>query len=698
MKSYALTSTLYVSAKTGNNAFSGLSPVVTGLNHGPVATLAHAFSMVGQFRRDGIPQPITIKLMDEVTELHETIRVAPIAKSFFSEAAPSLVTVEPYGNTPVKILGGSLLSGWKTDTFRGVSCLSVEVPEVKTGDWDFSDLYVNGQRAAYTRYPAEGFLNPEDVENHGTTFYDSSSWFIAKEGDLPQGDAIRHAFISFTHYWIDEHSAVADYDPVTRKVTLAAATRFTIAPECGPAARMDYYVENLPDAFQNPGEWYLSHEEGKVYYIPRNESETPQTLVAYAPRVSRILDLCGTPEEPVDGITFRHIRFACTESRYESIGYPKSYQCPRSSAHVLSVYKADGKYASDLQSCSDMHGAINFTYAKNCALEDCEITCVGNHAVVLWDGTENARIDSCHLHRLGAGGVRISQSYPAYDPVCAVRGNVVTNCLIEDGGQRFLAACGVLIMHASDNEVSHNTIRDFYYSGISCGWIWGYFDSVCHHNRLLYNHIYRLGKGKLSDMGGIYTLGPQPGTRIQGNVIHDVESKVYGGWGIYPDEGSSYLTIEDNVCYHCKSDAFHQHYGRQNVVRNNIFALCGAPCLAIGRREARLGILAEQNILLSDGPAFYRNQTPAMLSSDRNLLWNTSGAFPYFQSDEGTVDTEQGRALFGWDENSILADPLFADPMHGDFTLSADSPALRLGFHPIDTTLAGHHPDGGWIW
>ena len=90
MKSYALTSTLDVSAKTGNHAFSGLSPVVTGLNHGPVATLAHAFSMVDQFRRDGIPQPITIKLMDEVTGLHETIRVAPIAKSFFSEAAPLL--------------------------------------------------------------------------------------------------------------------------------------------------------------------------------------------------------------------------------------------------------------------------------------------------------------------------------------------------------------------------------------------------------------------------------------------------------------------------------------------------------------------------------------------------------------------------------------------------------------------------------
>lgn len=690
MKQYACASTIYVSAKTGNDSYSGLSPVCDGMNNGPVATLANAFSMVGQFRKDGISHPYTIKLMDGLYELAETIRVAPREDARYSELSPSFVTVEPYADETVTLLGGTVISGWKKDSFRGISCLSAEVAGVKEGKRDFSDLYVNGRRADYTRYPAEGFLEPEDVENHSAVLTSPSSWFIAKEGDLPQGNGMQHAFISFGHYWIDEHTAVAGYDRETRKVTLAAATRFTIAPEAGPAAKMEYYVENLADTFGNPGEWYLSHEEGKVYYIPREVNETAETLTAYAPTVSRIVDICGTAEDPVDSVAFRRIRFACTESRYESISYPKSHQSEKAGGSGFYDYAEGAKYASDLQSCSDMHGAIQLFYAQNCVFEDCEVTCVGNHAIVLGDGTTGTRIDSCHLHRLGGGGVRISQSYPAFNPVCEVKNNTVTNCLIEDGGQRYFAACGVLIMHASYNEISHNTIRDFFYSGISCGWVWGYHDSVCHHNRLLYNHIYRIGKGRLSDMGGIYTLGPQKGTVVRGNVIHDVKSKVYGGWGIYTDEGSSYMTFEDNICYRCSCEGFHQHYGRQNVLRNNIFALCGTGCLIMGRREARLGIIAENNIFLTDGHAIYKNPTPAMLSSDRNLLWDLGGACTLYQSKEGTCSVEEGMQKCGFDAHSLVADPLFADPENGDFTLSPSSPALLLGFRPIDASLAGH--------
>ena len=73
-------------------------------------------------------------------------------------------------------------------------------------------------------------------------------------------------------------------------------------------------------------------------------------------------------------------------------------------------------------------------------------------------------------------------------------------------------------------------------------------------------------------MGGIYTLGVSPGTRLRYNVIHDVNARAYGGWGIYPDEGSSEIVIENNLVYRCQDGALFcapqpQHHRREQHLR-----------------------------------------------------------------------------------------------------------------------------------
>ena len=192
-------------------------------------------------------------------------------------------------------------------------------------------------------------------------------------------------------------------------------------------------------------------------------------------------------------------------------------------------------------------------------------------------------------------------------------------------------------------------------------------------------------------MGGIYLLAPQPGTVVEGNLIHDVKCKVYGGWALYTDEGSSYITVENNVCYNCSSNCYHQHYGQFNVLRNNIFAVSGEELVKLSRREARLGLIVEGNIFYSNGSAAYGNPTSATLSSDRNLYWNTKKPeCPVTNGWDGVVNADAVQATFGFDENSKVADPLFRDPENGDFTLAENSPALALGFRPIDLTNVGH--------
>jgi hypothetical protein len=46
----------------------------------------------------------------------------------------------------------------------------------------------------------------------------------------------------------------------------------------------------------------------------------------------------------------------------------------------------------------------------------------------------------------------------------------------------------------------------------------------------------------------------------------------------------------------------------------------------------------------------------------------------------------------GHDRHSIIADPGFADPKNGDFTLEPDSPVSEIGFQPIDLSDVGPRP------
>jgi hypothetical protein len=471
--------------------------------------------------------------------------------------------------------------------------------------------------------------------------------------------------------WAEARLPIAAIDAARREIRFAGAT-----PTLAPWAALDkghrYLVENVREALSEPGQWYLDRPTGTLTYIPRPNQEPSRTIVI-APRLEQLVNLVGSPTgRPVEHLQFEGLTFAHSNWTMP----PQGHAFPQADVSLTA--------------------AISAVWARDIVFEHCAVEHTGAYAMEFGIGCQRNRIENCELVDLGAGGVKIGDASPAtaqsvdrmpQDPRTAPSEHIVRNCLIAHGGRLHPAAVGVWVGHSPHNTIDHNEIVDFYYTGVSVGWTWGYAPSNAHHNAITSNHIHSIGQRVLSDMGGIYSLGVSPGTTISGNVIHDVQSFSYGGWGLYTDEGSSGIMLKDNLVYRTKTGSMHQHYGRENRFVNNIFALADEAQLIRTRTENHISFFLEHNIVYWDNasPLLGSNWNDNNFRLDYNVYWNQ--AHPAVKFAGKTF--EQWRKERHQDEHSLVADPLLVDPVHGDFHIRPDSPALRLGFQPFDYTKSG---------
>ncbi len=559
-----------------------------------------------------------------------------------------------HGETPV-ISGGVRLTGWKMETVHGQPCWVTELPEVKAGAWNFTQLFVNGRRAPRTRLPKEGYYRFTHIPTPGTgSAWDNTGPLEAEfaPGEMHAWTNLRDIDIVVLQYWVDKHMHAAQVYEKTHLVTFVARGA-SLVDEQEKFSR--YYVSNVYEALDTSGQWYLDRSAGKLYYLPL-PGETPETTEIIAPRLATLVHFTGSDAQQVSHISLEGLTFAHAEWTYPETN------------------------PGDAQAAVSTPGAILFTGAAHCALFRCTVAHLGQYAIEVAQKTTGTRIIACALHDLGAGGVKVDAGSDHTE---------IANCTIRDGGIIYHQAVGVLIANSGYNRVHHNEIAELDYTAISCGWSWGYNPTATIDNRIEYNHIHDIGRGVLSDMGGIYTLGVQPGGVIRGNVIHDITKYSYGGWGIYNDEGSSDFLVEKNLTYRTGTPGYNMHYGQDELIRNNIFAFANEANIGRGRQEEHRSFVFEHNIVywagkqkMFDG---YRNSpTWPHMTFAQNLYWNAEGSGVDFA----------GHTLAAWqalgnDKESRIADPQFRNPAAGDFRLRRSSPALAMGFEPIDPSLAG---------
>ena len=592
------------------------------------------------------------------------------------------VTYKAYDKEKVVFSGAYEIKGFKESEVNGVKVFTKKL-DTSQDNWYFKSLFSDNGEVNITRFPEEGYFTvkataPEDdlwnEENRPWEFTYGQRSFYANTEDIPSKfHNEEDVNIRILHYWHDELMNIKSYNAETGKIGLSRPSTMEIRD-------IDrYYFENVFEALNEPGEWYLDKVSGILYYVPK-EGEKADTLTLYGSNIDRLIDING-----VDGITFEGVHFTRTD-----------WVEP----------KADGFYTGTWWEENDMDfpqaamfvdGVVSVEYAENVHFKNCEFTNLGGTAVKMKFGVKNSSVENCYFENIAATAI-----YAGGENCLPEQDNYTQNITIKNNeiykyGRKFFSAIGIHITFCDTAEVVNNEIHDGYYTGISVGWIWSYDYNATKNVKVSRNLIYNIGQGWLSDMGGIYMLGKQPGTVLSENVIHNVAADPgeggYGGWGIYLDEGSSYMTVEKNLVYACGNQSFNVHYGEGNVIRNNIAALSGEGLVSPGvdKGETHATAVYYNNIFLTynKAPIYIEMLNPSHFYDNGNLMWSlTEGDELYFDTSENIYTLKMAQDK-GFIHFPTVADPGFKDALNFDFTLAEDSPAFALNFEAWDYSLAG---------
>lgn len=659
---------LYISP-TGNDGN-------TGTKEHPLASLTGARDRLRQLR--------------EQNQLTDTVYIYVLPGEYYL-SEPLILSQEDGGTAQCPVIFTAdavsrpvFYGGIKLGKFEAVSenLWRVFIPEAARYGFHFEQLYINGQRRFRAQTPNRGEFYmvksveeiPVDKAGNGTPLFASQKIKLQSENFQLLSDLSREVtediLVTFHQKWSEARRYIQH---ISKPDTAFYITGSGMAPWNPIDSITRYYAENYRGALDAPGEWFLAGD-GYLYYIPQ-EGETIENTECIAPVLKQFLILSGNEKtgKRIENVRFENLSFR------------------------VSGYKTPVFGNEPGQAAADIDATVLVDFAKRIKFYNCELANTGVYAIWFRRTCSESLVEHCRLYDLGAGGIRIGDIQIRPDSTELTHRITVNNNIIQHGGYVFPDGVGVIIFQGSDNIITHNDIADFRYSGISVGWVWGYANSPSKRNKIAFNHIHHLGWGELSDMGGVYTLGASEGTVVNNNVIHDIYSFDYGARGLYTDEGSTGVVMENNLVYHCKDDGFHQHFGKENIIRNNIFAFNILSQIGLSRPEAHLSFSFVQNIVYSDKGVFFSDTyvknswIKANTHLDFNCYWDLRTPHPVFY---GTSFSEWQKA--GKDPHSIIADPLFVDPQNLNFHFKSMKVAKKIGFMPFDYEKAGVYGDENW--
>jgi hypothetical protein len=577
------------------------------------------------------------------------------------------------------------------------------VPKIKDSAWHFYTLYDSEGRLPRAR--SKGFIPTIEPESL-SKFQDRDELYFP-EGTLKNWSNLEdvEVVVRPRQGWVMNILPLESVDEKAKIATTVFTATYLMEElhliqgvECA-------WVENVLEALDEPGEWVLNTKEGKLYLWTR-DNKKPNGIVA--PLLNEYIlvqgkeDKTGNADIPVRNLCFNGLTFMHGE-RYSWAAEDKGLQ-------------------HDWEMFDKANSLIRFRVAENCTVENCHFVHSGGTAIRADLYGQNIKIQNNHIEYIGGTGVLLCGYAPGLKDVN--KNNLVFNNHIQNVGEIYWHSPAIFLWQSGENRIANNLIHNTPYIGIIISGLLDRFDTrtvykendlsnpfenaieedesnhfSC-NNRIEYNEIHHAME-VMADGNGIYLRGAGIGNVISQNYIHDfVAQQIVMQSAIRTDGLQKGTLITGNLIYNCVSHGIHLKYN--NRVENNIFACIQAsfhkgktlPATSFKLRSGPLtGGSIKNNILYQpEGDVVFYEQ--GVGKDPGNVAWAKEADTDfniYFSG--GNPDFAQ---LFleknqkdGIDMNSLASDPLFVDPENGDFRLKPESPALKMGFVPIDLSLVG---------
>ena len=445
------------------------------------------------------------------------------------------------GETPI-FSGGMDVNGWKQ--VPNSQMWKTILPDVK----GFRQLYINGIRA-------QRAASPEPITGlrwQAGNFSDKDG-IVVEANKLPDLSRPQDLELHWIYDWNDMRLLVERIE----KNSDGTETIWMKQPYFSyglwmktrdpnnthkwyPRFDVPFYLENDFELLDNPGEWYYNSDSHELFYLPR-DGENMNTAKAIIPQTQSLIEISGgIVGQEVHNISFEGLSFNYAgwtrASEIGTVGW---------AAQDLIRNPGWGNYSEEM---TPAHVQINS--AHDIRIERCRFEHLGAVGLGLINNVYNVTVQGNLFHDISDGAIIVGHWNDAYITTPSIQAashnNLIADNLIKDVGVEYWGAPAITAYYVNNIEVVHNEISNVPYTGISFGWGWSSTtdSTTSHDNYIAYNLITDLTQ-RARDGGGIYTLGQQPGTMIEGNVIR----RMKGDYAcLYPDEGSAYIMFKNNVC------------------------------------------------------------------------------------------------------------------------------------------------------